>query len=223
MSALTADRDTPFKDGVLIPVPVAAGVKIYAGAMVAANSTGYATPGALSTSLTYLGRAEGMVDNTAGAAGALTVLVRRDKAFRWANHGADPVTQAEMGQPCFIVDDQTVAKTSGNSTRSPAGIVLGVDADGVWVGLPVRKSLTTFAALDFPSIAAAASADLTIALIGADSVDSVALGLPAAPAAGLVFQAFVSASNVVTVRATNITAAPVDAASATYRVTVHKL
>ena len=53
--------------------------------------------------------------------------------------------------------------------------------------------------------------------------DAVSLGLPAAPAAGLLFNAFVSAANTVTVRASNITAAPVDAASATYRATVHKL
>jgi hypothetical protein len=31
------------------------------------------------------------------------------------------------------VDDQTVAKTDGSTTRSVAGIVRGVDTDGVWV------------------------------------------------------------------------------------------
>jgi hypothetical protein len=33
----------------------------------------------------------------------------------------------------FIVDDETVAKTNGSSTRSVAGICRGVDAQGVWV------------------------------------------------------------------------------------------
>jgi hypothetical protein len=32
-----------------------------------------------------------------------------------------------------VVDDQTVAKTNGSSTRSVAGIVRQVDSDGVWV------------------------------------------------------------------------------------------
>ena len=32
-----------------------------------------------------------------------------------------------------LVDDQTVAKTNGGSTRSVAGICRGVDSDGVWV------------------------------------------------------------------------------------------
>lgn len=76
------------------------------------------------------------------------------------------------------------------------------------------------ASLNFGSIAAAASADLTIALSGARVNDVVDLGLPAAPTAGIIFQAFVSASDVVTVRATNITGSAVDPAAATYRVAI---
>ena len=46
----------------------------------------------------------------------------------------DLIAQADAGSDCYIVDDQTVAKTSGTNTRSRAGIVLAVDADGgVWV------------------------------------------------------------------------------------------
>ena len=114
-------------------MPVAAGVKIFAGALLAANATGFAVPGAVATTLTYLGRAEEYVDNSAGADGAKTVIVRRKKAFKWANSGTDPVTQACLGLTCYIVDDQTVAKTSGTGTRSAAGRVMGLDADGVWV------------------------------------------------------------------------------------------
>lgn len=220
--ALTADRNTQMKDAELIAVPMAA-VKIFGGGLVAVNATGYATPGAVSTALTYVGRAEETVDNALGAPGAKSVLVRRGKAFLFANSGADPVTQAEFSQACYIVDDATVAKTNANGTRSPAGTVVGVEADGVWVAETKRANLTATAALDFPSIAAVASADLTIAVLGAVVGESVSLGLPAAPTAGLVFNAFVSAAGVVTVRASNITAGAVDAASATYRVTVHKL
>lgn len=131
--ALTKDRNTPFKDGELISVPVAANAVIHAGGLVVANATGYAAPGSVATTLTYLGRAEQSVDNTGGADGAETVLVRRGKAFKWANSGADPVTQASLGKACYIVDDETVAATNGANTRSAAGIVVGVDADGVWV------------------------------------------------------------------------------------------
>lgn len=218
---LIDDRNTQMADGELISVPMAA-VKIFAGGLVAANATGYATPGAVSTALTYLGRAEETVDNTGLAPGANSVLVRRGKAFKFDNSGADAVTQASLGKLCYIVDDLTVALTNGNGTRSPAGIVLAVDSDGVLVGEAGRSNLTATAALDFASIAAAASEDKTIAVAGAAVGDAVSLGLPAAPTAGLVFQCFVSAADVVTVRATNITAGAVDAASATYRATVHK-
>lgn len=132
--ALTADRNTPSKDGELISVPVATNKKIFAGALVAANATGFATPGAAATTLTYLGRAEESVDNTGGADGAKSVLVRRGKAFKFKNSGGDAVTQAELGKTCYIVDDETVSKTNaGGNTQSAAGKVLGVESDGVWV------------------------------------------------------------------------------------------
>lgn len=132
--ALTADRNTPVKDGELIPVPVATNVKIFAGSLVAANATGFATPGATATTLTYLGRAEEYVDNTGGADGAKTVMVRRGRAFKFANSTGDAVTQAELGKTCYIVDDETVSKTNaGGNTQSAAGKVVGVEADGVWV------------------------------------------------------------------------------------------
>lgn len=131
--ALTADRNTPMKDGELISVPVAASVKIFAGALVAASATGYATPGAVAATLTYLGRAEEYVDNSGGAAGAKNVLVRRKKAFKLKNYASDLIVQADLGKVCYIFDDETVAKTSATSTRSAAGTVVCVESDGVWV------------------------------------------------------------------------------------------
>lgn len=133
MPPLTEDRNTPMKDGELVGVPVAANAKIFGGAIVAANASGFGAPGSTATTLTYLGRADGFVDNTGGADGAKTVQVRRKKVFKFANAAADLVTQADLGKTCYIVDDQTVAKTNGANTRSAAGKVVGVDADGVWV------------------------------------------------------------------------------------------
>lgn len=133
MGALTADRNTPKQSAEQIGVPVAAAVKIFAGSLVAANASGFATPGATATTLTYLGRASETVDNTAGANGAKTVRVDRKEAFKFANLGADPVVQADLGKTCYIVDDQTVAKTNGGATRSAAGKVVGIESDGVWV------------------------------------------------------------------------------------------
>ena len=77
-------------------------------------------------------------------------------------------------------------------------------------------------ALDFPSIGAASQANLTASVPGAAVGDVVDLGLPAAPAAGITWDAFVSAADTVTVRATNVTAGAVDPASAVYRLMVNK-
>ena len=92
----------------------------------------------------------------------------------------------------------------------------GTKLDGIAAGATVNTVLTGSAALDFASIATLASADLTITVTGAVVGDEVALGLPAAPTAGIVFNAFVSSANTVTVRAHNYTGGSIDPASATY-------
>lgn len=131
MAALTRDRNTPQMNAGIIPVPVAANAVIFAGALVVANANGYAAPGSTATTLTYLGRAEEAVDNTGGANGAKTVPVRRLLAFRWGNDGS--ITQAHLGKTAYIVDDQTLAATDGTGTRSAAGTIVLVEADGVWI------------------------------------------------------------------------------------------
>jgi hypothetical protein len=133
MTAATADRNTPYKDGEIIAPPVEANTLIRAGVIVCANANGNAVEGVSAAGLTYLGRNEIYTDNTGGAAGAQTAQVRRGVMFQWANSTDDPVTQASLGQLCYVEDNQTVAKTNGGNTRSAAGIVLGLDANGVWV------------------------------------------------------------------------------------------
>lgn len=130
---LNADRNTPYMDAEILPLPVAAGVVIFMGALVCADADGFVTPGAASTTLTYLGRADAHVDNTNGADGDAVVPVRYGKAFRFANSGTDPVGQSLLGKPAYIVDDETVAGTDGTGTRSESGIVVGIDDAGVWI------------------------------------------------------------------------------------------
>ena len=81
------------------------------------------------------GRFEETVDNTGGADGAVKVVVRKG-TFRFANSAAgDAVARTEIGKTVYLVDNQTVAKTDGGGTRSPAGKVFDVDAQGVWITL----------------------------------------------------------------------------------------
>jgi hypothetical protein len=133
MAALAADRNTPRFEGDIWEHPVAASQLIYAGALVARNADGRLVKGASATGLIGVGRAEERVDNSAGGAGAKTLRVRRG-IFPFANSaGADELTVADIGKACWIVDDQTVGRTSNSSARSRAGIVRHVDAQGVWV------------------------------------------------------------------------------------------
>ncbi|WP_339844308.1 hypothetical protein [uncultured Halopseudomonas sp.] len=131
--ALTKDRDTHRREGVQNSDPVAAATRIFAGSLVCLNAAGFAVPGATATTLTARGRAEEQVDNRDGAAGDLKVETRRG-VFRFDNSAAaDEITRADILSECYIVDDQTVAKTDGTSTRSVAGIIQDVDEAGVWV------------------------------------------------------------------------------------------
>lgn len=128
---LTADRNTAMAATDVVVVGAGANVRIFAGALMVANASGFAVPGYQATGLKYLGRAEESVDNRGGAAGAQPVQIRRNKAFKWDNDGS--VTQAHLFRTAYIVDDATVAADDANGVRSVAGQVVAIDPDGVWV------------------------------------------------------------------------------------------
>lgn len=133
MTALAKDRNTPSRAGDAFSRDVAAAKKIFAGSLVALDSSGNAQPGATATGLVAAGRAAEYIDNSSGNAGDKQVTIEPG-VFRWANSSAgDAITKAEIGDLCYIVDDQTVAKTNGTNTRSVAGYIVDVDSDGVWV------------------------------------------------------------------------------------------
>jgi hypothetical protein len=139
--SLTAPRNTPQLgcDPILnsLKVPVAAATKIYQGAFVFLDASGNAVPGG-STGVLALGRAEETVDNTTGSAGALEVKVSAG-IFKWANSAStDLIADADVGHQAFIVDDQTVAKTSAGA-RAPAGTIVKVADGGVYVLTQLRQ------------------------------------------------------------------------------------
>lgn len=133
MTALTQDRNTLRRNGDQMEPPVAAATRIFAGAMVAINASGYAVPGATATTLKAAGVAEHRADNTGGADGDIRVRLRKSVHCFGNSAAADAIALTDIGSPCYIVDDQTVAKTDGGGTRSAAGTVFDVDAAGVWV------------------------------------------------------------------------------------------
>lgn len=68
-----------------------------------------------------------------GADGAVPVDVQAGDWLCKNSSGADAITVANVGHYCFVVDDETVAKTSASNTRPRAGVVVAVDATGVMV------------------------------------------------------------------------------------------
>ena len=128
---------TEYRDGILIPVPLAAAAVVLMGTFAVVGADGYAVASANvgAADQTCIGIWEDDAENL-GAAGAAHGVVRRNKQFLVANSATDPVTQAEMGQLVYIQDNQTIAKTDGGGTRSLAGRFMGFDTqfeDCVWV------------------------------------------------------------------------------------------
>ncbi|MCA8016164.1 hypothetical protein [Burkholderia vietnamiensis] len=134
MPALTADRNTLSRSGLLFSYPAKSGVLFFVGAIAAIDTaTGFATKGATSTTLKGAGIVQEQVDNTEGPDGAVNITMRRGQWLVGNSAGADQLTLKDVGSPAYIVDDQTVAKTDGGGTRSIAGTVVDIDPGGVWV------------------------------------------------------------------------------------------
>lgn len=133
MPPLTEPRNTVARSGDRRAFKVKGRVRLFQGAMVAINNAGLAVPMSTAKGLQGVGRAERTVDNREGLDGELTVEVGSG-IYRFANSaGKDEIGQQHIGDPCFGVDDQTVALTNDGNKRSVAGTIHDVDEQGVWV------------------------------------------------------------------------------------------
>lgn len=170
MTALSADRNTAMRVPKFLTLPVKTAVTCFAGAMAVLDGA-YVKPAVTATGLIAVGRFEARADNATGANGDISVDVQTG-CFRWANSaGADEITAAEIGETCFIVDDQTVAKTSDSASRSPAGVIFDVDTQGVWV-LMLNQQLAAPAGalLAANNLSDVASAETARGNIGANKI-----------------------------------------------------
>lgn len=133
MPAATTERNTVFRESLDFEFPVAASTRILQGVMVQVNASSVAVEAAATVANRTVGVAMFTANNLSGAAGALRVQVRRG-CYQFANSSAgDLIALKDVGQPCYVVDNQTVALTSATNTRPVAGTIRDVDANGVWV------------------------------------------------------------------------------------------
>ncbi len=141
-------------------------------------------------------------------------------------------TQSAYGLGTYLFDfsragpaELIVANTFGNGAGTQGAFPVAMRVEGsfrIGGGTAVANILSATATLDFPSIAANSFADLTITVTGAVSGDTV-IANPIAGSAitDVSYDAWVSAANTVTIRATNNSSTTArDPASGTFRATV---
>ena len=124
MASLSAPRDTAeYVDNTFVTATVASDTTIYAGALVAINTSGKAIPAADATGIrSVVGRAE--FTATAGQA----IKIKRG-VFGWNNDTTNAVEATDIGKTAYVVDDHTVSDTAG-SYSVVAGVIKGLNADG---------------------------------------------------------------------------------------------
>lgn len=139
MTALATDRNTKSKAIQLSTAnDVIAAHVIYGGAMVVAVATGYRSAADMAGVIgaRVVGVSDYRVDNSAGAAGAKKLRVRRG-VFKFGKTGA--ITVADIGKDVYVADDQTVQVATGTNSVV-AGELLELDEDGdVWVQIPSNR------------------------------------------------------------------------------------
>lgn len=142
--ALSAPRNVPRRSTYYFEsdAPVAAGATLWQGALAARNAAGYLVPVTAATGL----KNPCMVDNdnlqqkTVGGAANGDVQCRIFYGvFPFKNvagaGGVDTLTEADVGNVVYGLDDETVVKTSRTNTLSAVGKLDRIDADGFWVSL----------------------------------------------------------------------------------------
>lgn len=129
MAALTSSYETYERPGLAVSYKLAA-VKIWKGAMVGVNSSGYLVSMAHGTSsLKFVGVAAESVDNSAGSAGDKAMNVVKSAAVVMkAASGFTPAI-ADLGKEVYAVTDWEVqTSTSGLTNSYKVGTIVGLES-----------------------------------------------------------------------------------------------
>lgn len=129
-----ADRNTPWKDGIFVVIPVKSGQLIEAGHVVLVSGGEAVSYASKSTDAIVAGVAQHTADSRQ-AGGDDTVMVRRTAAFHLDNDNTNPVTKKDICKPVPLIGSHTVAsKTTDDATNNVnAGRVLEITDSGVWI------------------------------------------------------------------------------------------
>ena len=111
-------------------LPVQAGAKCWGGS-VATTYKGYAlAPSTPSSDMLCWGLYQRTADlsATGTANGDISVEVETGDFWLYGGTGADALTQANVGQPVYLIDEKTVGATNGSSSRPAAGTLKRIDS-----------------------------------------------------------------------------------------------
>jgi hypothetical protein len=113
MPALQQPYEAHEREGLIVAYPVKANARIWKGALVCVDNTGYLVPASDTANLRFVGVAFESVDNTGGASGAKRCRVVKRGTFVYNRIGS--FTQADIGTTARAITDNEVAKTSTNN------------------------------------------------------------------------------------------------------------
>jgi hypothetical protein len=142
--------------------------------------------------------------------------------------GITPTANLTLKAGTATANTAPLKLTSGTNLTTPEAGAVEFDGTNYYATsgttrYTLAKTLTNTAALDFANTASNTSSSLTITVTGAADGDVVSLGVPgAAINANSNYSAYVSAANTVTVVFNNYSAAAINPASGTFRVTIVK-
>ncbi|MFM2126257.1 MAG: hypothetical protein RL328_2708 [Acidobacteriota bacterium] len=159
MTTLAANVARSYELGDMNDYPVIAADIIYQGAAVGDNGSGYARP--LQAGDPFRGFAEAKADNSAGAAGDISVKVKARGRVQLAI-GSLAIT--DVGKPVYASDDDTFTLTS--STNSAIGRVVRYVSSGVGI-VEFDAARGALGAVDALTDSTTGTADGTLADVGA--------------------------------------------------------
>lgn len=162
MATATASLPISRRSGNFSSFVVAAATKLFQGVFAALDGSNRLVAATDAAARRVIGLMAEEADNSAGAAGDIEGKV--EHGLFLVNNGANALTNAHIGKPAFIEDDNTVGSSPGTNAVV-AGIVHEVTSQGVWlwVGVPHVGQVVAPESVTLTSTngtAAAASANL---------------------------------------------------------------
>lgn len=124
--------NTPYRDGIAIPLTIAAGATIAEGELVAVDADGNAVPATDFSAKHLMGRAEMSVSPDAPTLSNI-IVVTRNRQFLLANDANNPVSAIRIGENAVLKAKNTVG-INNDTGGLFVGQIMGIDYSGkVWV------------------------------------------------------------------------------------------